>query len=968
MKRRTFLATTLAPSFLHAQERDPVYSVGSWPAEYGNHRARLRVSGKPERVKAWIPWRRHDDPSNKDLVLVEARSGKAVEPVEVYALSAEACGIAFQPPAAGEYWLYYLPNRPTPIPHLWKTEYTAPHFQRIDAEPAGLSAARLLDLQARTEFDRFDPMEVAATPAEVRELVDRRGNPPFVVFAEHRQHPVRMTRHLPLRWVRAEPMTRLEGEAAPGEFFVFQLAVFASGQPLDGVDVRAEGPLAFRCFNLGGRDWTGRTFKKTVKVPRGRVQTLWCGVEVPKQQLRGPVRMKVTVSAAGRVEEIHLALAVSGAVLEDGGDRELWRMSRLRWLDSPVGIEDTPTRPYVPLVVEGASVRCLNRTIRFGASGLPESIRSKDAEVLAGPVRLRLGSDAAGAVTKVTAASAGRVDRETVYRAGPFEVRCNSRTEFDGHIGFRLRLRATRGGPADVALEIPMRREAATYLMGMDRRGGLRPKEWEWKWNVNRANNAVWVGSAEAGLMCKLKGPKDVWEILDLKTSGLPESWNNGGRGGCRIADEGDHVLLRAFTGERTFAAGEELELRFSLLVTPVKPLDPDHWKQRYFHIYAPPEEAAAKGASIINLHHGFDLNPNINYPFLQADKLAAYVNEAHGLGMKVKIYYTVRELTSRLPELWALRSLGTEIFQDGPGGGHSWLCEHLEEHYAPAWHHRFTDGDVDASIATTGLSRWHNYYLEGLAWLVKSVGIDGLYIDGVGYDREVMKRVRRVLDKNRAGCLIDFHSGNSFDYMDLRVSPAVAYMEHFPYMNSLWFGEAYDYDRSPDYWLAEISGIPFGLFSEMLERNGNPWRGMVYGMTARYYQGADPRHMWKLWDDFGIEKAAMHGYWDAKCPVKTGQPSVLATAYVREKSTLVALASWDPHPVQCRLEFARGVTKLTAPEIPGFQPAREFTSGEAIPVEPGRGWLLICESRPLNQARGMERNFRVLPPLPPAS
>jgi hypothetical protein len=228
----------------------------------------------------------------------------------------------------------------------------------------------------------------------------------------------------------------------------------------------------------------------------------------------------------------------------------------------------------------------------------------------------------------------------------------------------------------------------------------------------------------------------------------------------------------------------------------------------------------------------------------------------------------------------------------------------------------------------------------------VKNIGIDGLYLDGVGYDREVMKRVRRVLDRNRAGCLIDFHSGNSYDPLDLHVSPAVAYMEHFPYMNSLWFGEGYDYDRPPDHWLVEVSGIPFGLYGEMLERNGNPWRGMLFGMTARYYQGAGPRHLWKLWDDFGIEKTRMIGFWDPACPVRTGRDSVLATAYASPDRMLVSLASWDSQPVECHLQFAGPVVSLSAPAIPGFQPAREFAAGEAIPVAPGRGWLLIANSQ----------------------
>ena len=88
-----------------------------------------------------------------------------------------------------------------------------------------------------------------------------------------------------------------------------------------------------------------------------------------------------------------------------------------------------------------------------------------------------------------------------------------------------------------------------------------------------------------------------------------------------------------------------------------------------------------------------------------------------------------------------------------------------------------------------------------------------------------------------------------------MRCSPANKYMEHFPYINSLWFGEGYDYNESPDYWLVEISGIPFGLYGEMLEGGGNPWRGMVYGMTNRLGWGGDPRPIWKFWDDFGIQQ-----------------------------------------------------------------------------------------------------------------
>ena len=76
-------------------------------------------------------------------------------------------------------------------------------------------------------------------------------------------------------------------------------------------------------------------------------------------------------------------------------------------------------------------------------------------------------------------------------------------------------------------------------------------------------------------------------------------------------------------------------------------------------------------------------------------------------------------------------------------------------------------------------------------------------------------------------------------------VRPATQYAEFFPYVDKLWFGESFQYNRmSADQWLIEVSGIPFGLMGDMLQGGGNRWLGMVYGMTARmpWTSAADPR------------------------------------------------------------------------------------------------------------------------------
>jgi len=313
-----------------------------------------------------------------------------------------------------------------------------------------------------------------------------------------------------------------------------------------------------------------------------------------------------------------------------------------------------------------------------------------------------------------------------------------------------------------------------------------------------------------------------------------------------------------------------------------------------------------------------------------------------------VKIYYTVRELANRAPEVFALRSLGEEIFAPGPGGGYSWLQEHLGSNYIAAW---FVPELKDAAIVNSGVSRWHNFYVEGLDWLARNVGIDGLYIDDVAFDRLTMKRVRKVLDRNRPDALIDLHSANQYNVRDGFASSANLYLEHFPYLNRLWFGEYFDYNSAPDYWLTEISGIPFGLMGEMLQDGGNPWRGMVFGMTGRLPWAGDPRSMWKTWDEFGIAGSRMIGFWVPSNPVKTGREDVLATTYVRDGRVMIALASWAKEPVDVRMAVdwkALGLdpsrVRLIAPGIEGFQEARAFGADEAIPVQPGKGWLLVLQ------------------------
>ena len=273
-----------------------------------------------------------------------------------------------------------------------------------------------------------------------------------------------------------------------------------------------------------------------------------------------------------------------------------------------------------------------------------------------------------------------------------------------------------------------------------------------------------------------------------------------------------------AYSGERMLEAGSSITFDFAMIITPVKMLDmKSQFTDRYYHNGPKPTPSQADieaGVRIINVHQGNDYNPFINYPFLTVDKMKEFTKEWHARGCKIKIYYTLRELSNATAEIWAIRSLGNEILRGGNGGGFPWCREHFVTNYTPQWYEHFDNADkqgitADASILTAeGDSRWYNYYIEGLRWMVQNMDIDGIYLDDVSFDRRILKRMRRAMESVKPGCLIDLHSNTGFSR-----GPANQYTEFFPYVDKLWFGESFLYDKmTPANWLVESSGIPFGL------------------------------------------------------------------------------------------------------------------------------------------------------------
>jgi hypothetical protein len=967
-----------------------------WDADrYGNHRYLVQVAEPADAVHVVIPWRRRDVHPEQVAVIVTGPDGKVVANVLRGAIDQASGELVFEARQAGVYAVYYQPYLSNGRSNYPTVSYATPQ-DTADAGWAGktgrdaahwrkLPSAKVLRYEGVSDFDAYTAMERVATPAEVQQLLAAHATQAMWLFPETRAYPVRMFDQLPQRWAQRGSGGELADKALRGEYLSFQIGLWAPRAALAHVQVAfadlhgPDGAIlpagALTSFNHGGIDFTGQPFSARVDVAKGRVLPLWMGLDIPVDAKPGVYRGAVTISADGvPARSVPLVITVDKGQAIAHGDDDPSKLTRLRWLNSTLAQNNALVKPFTAVTVRGARLGILGRDVQLANSGLPAQIESRFDErmtgfakrpraLLAAPMQL-LVQDANGthvlqaiSLPNVQIDGPAKVHWQASGHAGPLQGEVTASLEADGTLSYAIALKATQAVTLrDIRLEIPLRNDTAQYELGLGRTGDRAPADFSWKWNVENNQDGAWIGAVNAGLEFHLR---DEHYLRPLNTNfyhqqplRMPTSWDNSGQGGITFKRDGARYQVNAFSGPRTMRAGEALHYDFVLRVTPFKTIKPaEHFAERYFHKYEDLDTIQADGANVVNIHHATPINPWINYPFLEADAMRAYIDAAHQRGMKVKIYDTIREVSDRAPELPMLESLGHEVISGGKGGGFSWLQEHLDGDYIAAWH---VPANRDAAVVNAGQSRWHNYYIEGLDWLARNVGIDGLYLDDVAYDRTTMKRVRKVLEAHRPHPLIDLHSANQFNPRDGHINSALLYMELFPYIDRLWFGEEFDYEKtSPSYWLTEISGIPYGLMGEMLQHDGNPWRGMLFGMTSRlgWSKGSNPRPLWQLWDSFGIEQADMIGWWVHDAPVKTGRDDVLATSYVRNGKTLIALASWAPQTTAVKLQIdwkalglKPGNATLKAPAVNGFQPAAEFKPGEAIPVEPGKGWLLILE------------------------
>lgn len=258
-------------------------------------------------------------------------------------------------------------------------------------------------------------------------------------------------------------------------------------------------------------------------------------------------------------KEITLNIHYSDEHVENGGYNELWRLSRLNWLNSNRFLNSEVVPPYTEPLINNNDIKILGRDISFGTSGLPsqvayyfdEGIYLKDTvqkNLLACPLELKFHSEDVNFSGLKLISDKGRVYISSKGTNSNFDVSINGVLFYEGFIDYKVRVTAKKDFTVpDVSLEASINNTCAEYINGLGAVGG-KAYNLSFKWTNEKQLDCLYTGAVNGGVRFKWKAENYVKPLINIYYKNLPlkvpsETWDNAGRGSI-VFDRGEEVSI----------------------------------------------------------------------------------------------------------------------------------------------------------------------------------------------------------------------------------------------------------------------------------------------------------------------------------------------------------------------------------------------------------------------------------------
>lgn len=677
------------------------------------------------------------------------------------------------------------------------------------------------------------------------------------------------------------------------------------------------------------------------------------------------------------------------------------KMPDQEWLHNKIGISDKVPAPWIPVKSTGYTVNVWGREYQFSkGSAFPELITAAGAQVLSGPVNLRILSEGKSVILNDgTTRFSKRQGTSAVFRStresAAFTLTSRTTIEYDGMLKAELTLSPKKPVRLDtLSLDIPLKAEHAKYLnvpaaslsdyspawegLIQTFSGFVPEKGWTAKFFP-----FIWLGDEDRGL-CWFTESDQYWRTADKNRA-------------VQIIRRGSETLLRLHLRDMPFTLDKDLHFTFGLQATPVKPL-PKNWRtwrttdavlgfREDGKSNLTPDVPNAENGRMLGLmwthagewkYFGFP-EPKDKAAF---ESLTKKTGTAKRLGINTLPYWQTTMCSEGIPE-WK-----TQKYQ--------WTCYSAVDNLS---------GDVLSMgypiNAVCSNSSWSDFIIYKLIKGFEELGETGWYQDGYvvsgcrntahgcGYidetgrlketfpifaRREMMKRLYVAIKERKPDAVIVGHISHILEipvlsfadaYLDGEAAPT-PYIAVRGKTAPPWDGY-YIKRLPPDVLQAQYRGAQFGIVQIFLpeiflkdttQESITAYLDQTEHMCALMF-AHDIHNFWafrsdqltvykyyKVMDDFGLVDSQCMPYWSNSDLISCSNPDVKVTAYCRPGKVLLVISNLseaDAEP-SITVDTAKLGLKSSVRDAPTAVPISSTAGAITIPVKAKMMRMLVWE------------------------
>ncbi|MBU0477190.1 LamG domain-containing protein [bacterium] len=591
------------------------------------------------------------------------------------------------------------------------------------------------------------------------------------------------------------------------------------------------------------------------------------------------------------------------------------------WFNNKIGITDKVMPPYTPLEVEKREdeydIHPWGRQYTIGASPFLDNIKSAQADLLTGPVRLtgKVNGEEITLRSNMLELLSSKPNKAIFARnliGRGMNININTDIEYDGFTKIDWEIEAIDDVNIDeLILEFPIQKNHAKYFYAWPGVSKVYDVSfYSGSLNDNFAFSfkpIIWIGDEERGLSWFAESDKN-WFLKDEQKA-------------IQILKSDKEVLLRITLIDKPIHLEKKKKLTyvFALQATPVRPMERSAWDDRivrqppYANEYAwinkkiQGEPAlkfySDKGAKALLVWRWWDAFSYV-LPLGHENKFPKLVNECHKYNLKVVPYAVGFLLSEVAPEF------------------NNFKYDMLIRPTRPFYISTLPGLQKQMTYYACRQSAWQDFVVYSVSRLIDKYDVDGIYLDGTilpikcnnalhgcGYrkpdgtykstypifaTRQLMKRLYTIVKERKPDGIVDAHSGNCMNSSAIAFS--TTYWEGEQLRPKENFLDSIPLDTFRTQFMGHNLGVPADFLYYCLKNyNASLAVTLLHDVPVRPEKEKDLEILsgiWKIRDAFGCNKAKFLPYWKNQDFVKVTPSSCYASLYQHPNNGVLVIVS----------------------------------------------------------------------------